>query len=264
MKLVWLVFFLMTAFMALLGSLLVEKSTHTSHAMIETAGALSEQLKQQDEKLALAQTQLEQVTQQLADIKQSQPETAIQPAVIQSKLREDRAKQTALQQESTRLTKWSDKLKSEKLRIQTSQQQIETAKRQVDADEKLLDLEILTSVIENRVQKKLNAITAANSQASAKPAPEAQVALKGADVFGETPYVAPAPPVVQVAHADTKSTSEIMARKAELIETRKKLATQQQVLDDDKRKLAKELVQLNIQQLAHAKALKESSLGANP
>jgi len=264
MKLVWLVFFLMTAFMALLGSLLVEKSTHTSHAMIETAGALSEQLKQQDEKLALAQTQLEQVTQQLADIKQSKPEAAVQPAVIQSKLREDRTRQAALQQETLRLTKWSDKLNSEKLRIQNSQQQIEAAKRQVDADEKLLDLEILTSVIENRVQKKINAITAANSQASAKPAPEAQVALKGADLFGETPYVAPAPPVVQVTHTDTKPNSDIIARKNDLTESRKKLVTQQQALDDDKRNLAKELAQLNLQQQVHAKALKRSSLGANP
>jgi hypothetical protein len=90
------------------------------------------------------------------------------------------------------------------------------------------------------------------------------VALKGADVFGETPYVAPAPPVVQVAHTDTKPNSDIIARKNDLIESRKKLVTQQQALDDDKRNLAKELAQLNLQQQVHAKALKRSSLGANP
>jgi len=263
MKLVWLVFFLMTAFIALLGSLLVERSTHTNHAMIETAGALSEQLKQQDEKLALAQTQLQQVSQQLADIKQAQPEPATQAAEIQTQLREDRAKQAALQKESMRLTAWSQKLKNEKLRIEKSQQNLEAAKRQIDADEKILDLEILTSVVESRVQKKLNAIATANATSNTKPVSETQVALKGADLHGEAPYVAPAAPVVPVTHSDNKSTSEIMGRKAELIENRKKLATQQQTLNEDKRKLSKELAQLNLQQQAHAKAMKDSSAGVS-
>jgi hypothetical protein len=258
MKLVWLVFFLMSAFIALLGSLLVERSTHSTNAMVETTAALSEQLRQQSEKLSIAQTQLQQVTQQLADIKQAQPVVADQAPDIQSQLREDRAKQAALTQETLRLKKWAEKIKNEKLRIQTSQQQIQASKRQIDVDEKLLDLEILTSVVESRVQKRLTAI---NAQSNHQSTPETAVALKGADVFGEVPYV---PPAVQVVHTDTKSTAEIMARKVNLQESRKKLASHQHALDEDKRKLAKESAQLHLQQQAHAKALKDFSVGANP
>jgi len=268
MKLVWLVGLLMTAFIAFLGSLLVEKSTHTTHAMVETTEVLTEQLRQQDEKLALAQSQLEQVSQQLAVIQQAQPDPAVQSVVIQSQLREDRAKQMALQQETVRLSKWNEKLKAEKSRIQAVQQQIDASKRQVEADDKLLDLEILTSVVESRVQKKLNAIASAQPPVNTKPVSDAPVVLRGADQFGEAPYSPPpnpAPPAIQVSHTDTsKTTSEIMARKAELVEVRKKLSSQQLALDEDKRKLEKEFALLNLQNQAHAKSIKNSALGSNP
>jgi hypothetical protein len=55
-----------------------------------------------------------------------------------------------------------------------------------------------------------------------------------------------------------------MARKAELVEVRKKLSSQQLALDEDKRKLEKEFALLNLQNQAHAKSIKNSALGSNP
>jgi hypothetical protein len=55
-----------------------------------------------------------------------------------------------------------------------------------------------------------------------------------------------------------------MARKVNLQEARKKIASHQHALDEDKRKLAKESAQLHLKQQAHAKALKDFSVGANP
>ena len=58
MRMAWLVFFLMTALMASLGALLLDRTASTTTNMLQSSESLKVQLRQQDEKLQTAQTKL--------------------------------------------------------------------------------------------------------------------------------------------------------------------------------------------------------------
>ena len=262
MRMAWLVFFLMTALTASLGALLLDQSASTTTNMLQSSESLKEQLRQQDEKLHTAQTKLHEISQQLTQMEEAASKPAAISEQIQTQLKEDREKQAQLQKEAARLIKWKEKNNAEKLRIQTEQSQIDAAKRQLEIDEKLVDLDILTAIVESRVQKKIQASAQSVNAANPKPAPEPAAPMKGADQFGEAPYVpaAAAPVTVQVAHTDSKAGSEVLARKNMLTEEKKKWLAKQQQLNSDKKKLAQSQALYEKQQLAYVQAVKSSQL----
>ena len=266
MRMAWLVFFLMTALMASMGALLLDRSASTTTNMLQSSGELKVQLRQQEEKLLTAQSKLHELSQQLTLMEEvaSKPEAI--SAQIQSQLRADREKQLQLQKEGVRLAKWKEKNNAEKLRIQTAQTHWNAAKRQLEIEEKLIDLDILTAIVESRVQRKIQASAQSVNAVSQKPVADHAGPLKGADQFGEASYVpvAAAPVAVQVVHADNKSSAEMLARKSALTEEKKKLAISNQKLNLDKKKLAQSQALLHKHQQAYVQSVKSSQLTTTP
>ena len=262
MRMAWLVFFLMTALMASLGALLLDRTASTTTNMLQSSESLKVQLRQQDEKLQTAQTKLHELSQQLTQIEEAASKPAAMSEQIQTQLREDRERHAKLQKEAARLSKWKETIAAEKTRIQKEQSQLDTAKRQLEIEEKLVDLDILTAIVESRVQKKIQASAQSVNAANPKPAVEPAGPLKGANQFGEAPYVpaAAAPVTVQVAHTDNKAGSEVLARKSALTDEKKKWLAKQQQLNGDKKKLAKSQAMYATQQQAHVQAVKSSQL----
>ncbi len=266
MKMAWLVFFLMTALMASLGALLLDRSASSTTNMLKSSDALKAQLRQQEEKLLTAQSKLHELSQQLKHMEEVTNKPEAISAQIQSQLRTDREKQSQLQKEGVRLAKWKEKINAEKLRIQTAQTQWNAAKRQLEIEAKLIDLDILTAIVESRVQRKIQASAQSLNAASQKPVADHAGPLKGADQFGETPYVpvATAPAAVQVVHADNKSSAEMLARKTALTEENKKLAINYQQFNLDKKKLAQSQALFQKQQQAYEQSVKSSQLTTTP
>lgn len=261
MRLAWLVFFLMTALMASLAAVLLDRSASTTTHMMQSSASLKQQLQQQDEKLQTAQAQLHELSQQLTQMEAAAQKPAALSEQIQIHLREDREKQARLQKEGARLAAWKDKINAEKLRLQNAQTQLDAARRQLDIDEKLVDLDLLTAIVESRVQKKIQAHAPASNAGNAKPAAEPAGPAKGADLYGEAPYVpTPAPVSLPVAHTDNKPGADVLARKAALTEEKKKLQAKQQQLNEDKKKWAQSLVLYEQQRQAHALAVKSAQL----
>lgn len=273
MKLASLVFFVMLALMALLGSVLLDQSAQTTRELAQITQTTNRQLMDQQEQLALAKSQLQAVTQELTQLKQTQvsqtPQTpaSAQPAVEshdkeQSVLRKQEARKAHWEKESVRLSGLEEALKLEKSRIQKTQLQIDAEKQQLDSDEKSLDLEMLAAVLENRLQKKLNAMVPANTAAAPSVQSQSNAVAKGADQYGEVPY-RPTPvsvQPVQAPQADNHALAQITARKNSLLEDRKKLWARQRALDEDKQKLTQATEQLKNQRLALASAMKTAGV----
>ena len=145
------------------------------------------------------------------------------------------------------MLKLGDKFKTEKVRIQKLQSQIDLAKQQLDLADKNLEVEILTSVVESSVQKKMDNFSQSTAMANSKAMLEmSKASLKGADRFGELPYREPvASQPSQDASKEAGSIPQsLAAKKSALQEDRKKLWAQQRTLDEDKRKLASNMAAL--------------------
>ena len=264
MRMAWLVFFLMTALMASLAALLLDQTASTTTHMLQSSDALKTQLRQQEEKLSTAQQKLQQISQQLTQMEEAASKPEVISEQIQSQLRADREKQAKLQKEGVRLAKLKETIQAEKLRLHNEQTQLDAAKRQIEIDEKLIDLDILTAIVESRIQKKIQTSAQSVNAANPNPKPTAEPAgpLKGADQFGEAPYSPPAvaPVTVQVAHTDSKSGSELLARKNSLTEEKKKLLAKQKQLNEDKNKWTKSQALYEKQQQAYVQMVKSSQL----
>lgn len=264
MRMAWLVFFLMTALMASLAALLLDQTASTTTHMLQSSDALKTQLRQQEEKLSTAQQKLQQISQQLTQMEEAASKPEVISEQIQSQLRADREKQAQLQKEAVRLAKLKETIQAEKLRLHNEQKQLDATKRQIEIDEKLIDLDILTAIVESRIQKKIQTSAQSVNAANPNPKPTAEPAgpLKGADQFGEAPYSPPAvaPVTVQVAHTDNKSGSELLARKNSLTEEKKKLLAKQKQLNEDKNKWTKSQALYEKQQQAYVQMVKSSQL----
>jgi len=261
MKIASVVFFVMLALMAMLGSVLMDQSAQTARELVEVKQSLNQQLLQQQqlqqEQLAQAKSRLDTVSQELAQLKQvhktvAQESTRSQQQ-IQSKAKND--KQAALLTERQKTADLTEFIKQEKTRIHKAQQQIDAARQQLDADEKSLDLELLAVTLENRLQKKLNTLVTANAAQSAAVQNANNAPLKGVDQYGEAPYRPPVAPVsAQPVQSDNQAVAELTARKNSLFEERKKLWAKQRVLDEDKLRLEQSQAQLKQRQEVSAKA----------
>jgi type III secretory pathway component EscV len=244
MKIASLVFFVMLAVMALLGSVLLDQSAQTAR-------------------------ELAQVKQELAQLKQTQtsqvPQVLPKAEPLVQRLEKDKKtglRNENLQKEGVRLTALEESLKLEKLRIQKTQLQIDAEKQQLDTDEKSLDLEMLTAVLENRLQKRLNTLVAATTATATPVQPQSNAPVKGADQHGELPY-RPVPvsvQQVQAPQADNHAVAQITARKNSVMEDRKKLWARQRSLDEDKQKLAQAAEQLKHQRLELVSAMKTAGV----
>ena len=251
MKIAWL----LTALIALLGSVLIFESSESFRQMSHVIETMRNQIQNQNEQLILAQTQLKAVSQELDDLKQTQTSTkssSIQ-SDVQEALRLEREKQVAERDELVRQTKMKELIKAEKERIQKTQLHIENAKRRIDAEEKAIDFEILKAIVENSVQKSLNA-KALNDAANAP--------LKGVDRYGESTFD-PATMTSSVAHKDGANSTNAMSRKIALAEERKKIAVQQHTLDEDKQKLSKSIALYKQQQQEISRSSNQVSPVAN-
>jgi len=244
MKIASLVFFVMLAVMALLGSVLLDQSAQTER-------------------------ELAQVKQELTQLKQtpaSQPPQVLPKAepLVQRVEKDKKAglRKENLQKEGVRLTALEESLKLEKSRIQKTQLQIDAEKQQLDTDEKSLDLEMLTAVLENRLQKRLNTLVAATTATATPAQPQSNAPVKGADQYGELPY-RPVPvsvQQVQAPQAENNAVAQITARKNSLMEDRKKLWARQRALDEDKQKLGQAAEQLKSQRLELVSAMKTAGV----
>lgn len=248
MKLEWIATFLI----ALIGTFLMGLSVQTTRELSVTVEAMKNRMQSQEDQLAAAKSQMNFVAGELTRIKETQAVVTQQNLQdqVQEIIRQDREKQAALLQEKTRLSKLENKFKAEKNRIQKLQSQIDLAKHQLDLADKNLEVEILTSVVENSVQKKIDNFTQTTALANSKAMNEvSKASLKGADRFGELPY---RDTVVVQSTQDTSKDSNtvplsLMAKKSALLEERKKLVAQQRLLDEDKRKLAVNMAALKQQ-----------------
>jgi hypothetical protein len=269
MKIASLVFFVMLAVMALLGSVLLDQSAQTARELAQVTQSTNRQLMDQQEQLAQAKSQLQAVTQELTQLKQTPPSQAPQvlPKIESAVQRLEKDKKAGLrkenlQKEGVRLTALEESLKLEKLRIQKTQLQIDAEKQQLDTDEKSLDLEMLTAVLENRLQKRLNTLVAATTATATPVQPQSNAPVKGADQYGELPY-RPVPvsvQQVQAPQAENNAVAQITARKNSLMEDRKKLWARQRSLDEDKQKLGQASEQLKNQRLELASAMKTAGV----
>jgi len=255
MKVEWIATFLI----ALIGTFLMGLSVQTTRDLSTTVETIKNRMQSQEDQLAATKSQMNSVAGELTRIKETQAVVTQQNLQdqVQEIIRQDREKQVALLQEKTRLRKLEDKLKTEKSRIQKLQAQIDLAKHQLDLADKNLEVEILTSVVESSVQKKMDNFSQSTAMASSKAMNEvSKASLKGADRFGETPYREPvAMQSSQDTSKDNNTTSQALtAKKSALMEERKKLWAQQRTLDEDKRKLANNMAALkqNIQASALA------------
>ena len=277
MKIASLVFFVMLAIMALLGSVLLDQSAQTARELAQVTQSTNRQLMDQQEQLAQAKSQLQAVTQELTQLKQTPTSQAPQvlPKIESAVQRLEKDKKAGLrkenlQKEGVRLTALEESLKLEKSRIQKTQLQIDAEKQQLDTDEKSLDLEMLTAVLENRLQKRLNTLVAATTATPTSVQPQSNAPVKGADQYGELPY-RPVPvsvQQVQAPQAENNAVAQITARKNSLMEDRKKLWARQRSLDEDtswplhegKQQLGQAAEQLKNQRLELASAMKTAGV----
>ena len=245
MKVEWIATFLI----ALIGTFLMGLSVQTTRELSVTVETIKNRMQSQEDQLAAAKSQMNSVAGELTRIKESQAVVTQQNLQdqVQEIIRQDREKQSALQQEKLRLLKLGDKFKTEKVRIQKLQSQIDLAKQQLDLADKNLEVEILTSVVESSVQKKMDNFSQSTAMANSKAMLEmSKASLKGADRFGELPYREPvASQPSQDASKEAGSIPQLLAaKKSALQEERKKLWAQQRTLDEDKRKLANNMAAL--------------------
>ena len=245
MKVEWIATFLI----ALIGTFLMGLSVQTTRELSVTVETIKNRMQSQEDQLAAAKSQMNSVAGELTRIKESQAVVTQQNLQdqVQEIIRQDREKQAALQQEKLRLLKLGDKFKTEKVRIQKLQSQIDLAKQQLDLADKNLEVEILTSVVESSVQKKMDNFSQSTAMANSKAMLEmSKASLKGADRFGELPYREPvASQPSQDASKEAGSIPQsLTAKKSALQEERKKLWAQQRTLDEDKRKLASNMAAL--------------------
>ena len=245
MKVEWIATFLI----ALIGTFLMGLSVQTTRELSVTVETIKNRMQSQEDQLAAAKSQMNSVAGELTRIKESQAVVTQQNLQdqVQEIIRQDREKQAALQQEKLRLLKLGDKFKTEKVRIQKLQSQIDLAKQQLDLADKNLEVEILTSVVESSVQKKMDNFSQSTAMANSKAMLEmSKASLKGADRFGELPYREPvASQPSQDASKEAGSIPQLLAaKKSALQEDRKKLWAQQRTLDEDKRKLASNMAAL--------------------
>ena len=245
MKVEWIATFLI----ALIGTFLMGLSVQTTRELSVTVETIKNRMQSQEDQLAAAKSQMNSVAGELTRIKESQAVVTQQNLQdqVQEIIRQDREKQVALQQEKLRLLKLGDKFKTEKVRIQKLQSQIDLAKQQLDLADKNLEVEILTSVVESSVQKKMDNFSQSTAMANSKAMLEmSKASLKGADRFGELPYREPvASQPSQDASKEAGSIPQsLTAKKSALQEERKKLWAQQRTLDEDKRKLASNMAAL--------------------
>ena len=248
MKVEWIATFLI----ALIGTFLMGLSVQTTRELSVTVETMKNRMQSQEDQLAAAKSQMNFVAGELTRIKETQAVVTQQNLQdqVQEIIRQDREKQATLLQEKTRLSKLENKFKAEKNRIQKLQSQIDLAKHQLDLADKNLEVEILTSVVENSVQKKIDNFSQTTALANSKAMNEvSKASLKGADRFGELPYRDTV--AVQTTQDTSKDSNTVpqslMAKKSALLEERKKLLAQQRLLDEDKRKLAVNMAALKQQ-----------------
>ncbi len=245
MKVEWIATFLI----ALIGTFLMGLSVQTTRELSVTVETIKNRMQSQEDQLAAAKSQMNSVAGELIRIKESQAVVTQQNLQdqVQEIIRQDREKQAALQQEKLRLLKLGDRFKTEKVRIQKLQSQIDLAKQQLDLAEKNLEVEILTSVVESSVQKKMDNFSQSTAMSNSKAMLEmSKASLKGADRFGELPYREPvaSQPSQDASKEASSITQSLAAKKSALQEERKKLWAQQRTLDEDKRKLASNMAAL--------------------
>lgn len=245
MKVEWIATFLI----ALIGTFLMGLSVQTTRELSVTVETIKNRMQSQEDQLAAAKSQMNSVAGELIRIKESQAVVTQQNLQdqVQEIIRQDREKQAALQQEKLRLLKLGDRFKTEKVRIQKLQSQIDLAKQQLDLADKNLEVEILTSVVESSVQKKMDNFSQSTAMSNSKAMLEmSKASLKGADRFGELPYREPvaSQPSQDASKEASSITQSLAAKKSALQEERKKLWAQQRTLDEDKRKLASNMAAL--------------------
>jgi len=243
MKVEWIATFLI----ALIGTFLMGLSVQTTRDLSTTVETMKNRMQSQEDQLAATKSQMNSVAGELTRIKETQAVVTQQNLQdqVQEMIRQDREKQVALLQEKTRLRKLEDKFKTEKGRIQKLQSQIDLAKHQLDLAEKNLEVEILASVVESSVQKKMENFSQSTAMANTKAMNEvSKASLKGADRFGELPYREPVAlqSSTDVSKDNNSVSQALVAKKSALLEERKKLWAQQRTLDDDKRKLASNMI----------------------
>jgi hypothetical protein len=243
MKVEWIATFLI----ALIGTFLMGLSVQTTRDLSTTVETMKNRMQSQEDQLAATKSQMNSVAGELTRIKETQAVVTQQNLQdqVQEMIRQDREKQVALLQEKTRLRKLEDKFKTEKGRIQKLQSQIDLAKHQLDLADKNLEVEILASVVESSVQKKMENFSQSTAMANTKAMNEvSKASLKGADRFGELPYREPVAlqSSTDVSKDNNSVSQALVAKKSALLEERKKLWAQQRTLDDDKRKLASNMI----------------------
>ncbi len=248
MKVEWIATFLI----ALIGTFLMGLSVQTTRELSVTVESMKNRMQSQEDQLAATKSQMNSVAGELTRIKETQAVVTQQNLQdqVQEIIRLDREKQLALLEEKSRFRKLEDKYKTEKSRLQKLQSQIDLAKHQLDLADKNVEVEILTSVVESSVQKKMDNFSQSTSVVNSKAMNDvSKASLKGADRFGEAPYRETVS--VQPTHDTSKDSSAVpqplMAKKSALLEERKKLVTQQRTLDEDKRKLANNVAALKQQ-----------------
>ena len=243
MKVEWIATFLI----ALIGTFLMGLSVQTTRDLSTTVETMKNRMQSQEDQLAATKSQMNSVAGELTRIKETQAVVTQQNLQdqVQEMIRQDRVKQVALLKEKTRLRKLVDKFKTEKGRIQKLQSQIDLAKHQLDLADKNLEVEILASVVESSVQKKMENFSQSTAMANTKAMNEvSKASLKGADRFGELPYREPVAlqSSTDVSKDNNSVSQALVAKKSALLEERKKLWAQQRTLDDDKRKLASNMI----------------------
>ena len=238
MKVEWIATFLI----ALIGTFLMGLSVQTTRDLSTSVETIKNRMQSQEDQLAATKSQMNSVAGELTRIRETQAVVTQQNLQDQVQdIRQDREKQVAFSQEKTRLRKLEDKFKTEKSRIHKLQSQIDLAKHQLDLEDKNLEVEILASVVESSVQKKMENLSQSTAMANSKAINEvSKASLKGADRFGELPYREPVALQSSTdASKDSNSVSQaLVAKKSALLEERKKLWAQQRTLDEDKKKLA--------------------------
>ena len=255
MKVEWIATFLI----ALIGTFLMGLSVQTTRDLSTTVETMKNRMQSQEDQLAATKSQMNSVAGELTRIKETQAvvtQQNLQDQVLEM-IRQDREKQVALLQEKTRLRKLEDKFKTEKGRIQKLQSQIDLAKHQLDLADKNLEVEILASVVESSVQKKMENFSQSTAMANTKAMNEvSKASLKGADRFGELPYREPVAlqSSTDVSKDNNSVSQALVAKKSALLEERKKLWAQQRTLDDDKRKLASNMIAFKQQMQATTQA----------
>jgi hypothetical protein len=251
MKVEWIATFLI----ALIGTFLMGLSVQTTRDLSTTVETIKNRMQSQEDQLAATKSQMSSVAGELSRIKETQAVMTQQNLQdqVQEIIRQDREKQVAVAQEKMRIRKLEDQFKKEKSRIQKLQSQIDLAKHQLDLADKNLEVEILASVVESSVQKKMDNFTQSTALANSKAFNEvSKASLKGADRFGEVPY---REPVALLSSPDTSKDSnavsqDLLAKKSALLEERKKLWAQQRTLDEDKKKLANNVAGMKLKMQA--------------